>query len=137
MSKQAIGAVTSLASVRPRAVEQILATLAEHVSARLNASTVFGSPVERDGVTIIPVAAVRFTFGGGCGGDSQRGGEGEGGGAIGRGTATGYIELKDGRSRFVPTVDPARMLALVGAGVLVGMLVSRRTAPRRSRRLLR
>lgn len=129
--------VTSLASVRPRAVEQILATLAEHVSARLNASTVFGSPVERDGVTIIPVAAVRFTFGGGCGGDSQRGGEGEGGGAIGRGTATGYIELKDGRSRFVPTVDPARMLALVGAGVLVGMLVSRRTAPRRSRRLLR
>jgi uncharacterized spore protein YtfJ len=137
MSDQAIGAVSSLASVRPRAVEHILATLAEHVSARLNASTVFGSPVERDGVTIIPVAAVRFTFGGGCGGDSKRGGEGEGGGAIGRGTATGYIELKDGRSRFVPIVDPARMLALAGAGVLVGILIGRRTAPRRARRLLR
>ena len=130
-------AVTSLASVRPRAVEQILATLAQHVSARLNASTVFGSPVERDGVTIIPVAAVRFTFGGGCGGDSEHGGEGKGGGAIGRGTATGYIELKDGRSRFVPTVDPARVLALASASVLGGMLINRRrTAPRRTRLFL-
>jgi uncharacterized spore protein YtfJ len=91
----------SSAGVPGRRADDVLGRLAEQVGARLSASTIFGSPVERDGVTVIPVASVRFTFGAGRGGDARGGGEGEGGGAIGRATTTGYIELRDGRSRFV------------------------------------
>jgi hypothetical protein len=117
------------------AVRGVLGKLGEHLGAHLNASTIFGAPVERDGVTVIPVASVRFVFGAGGGGDTRGRGEGQGGGAIGRGHATGYIELKDGRSRFVPTVDPARMTATVGACVLGGMLILRRHSPRRRKPL--
>jgi uncharacterized spore protein YtfJ len=36
---------------------------------------VFGAPVERDGVTVIPVAAIRFGIGGG-GSDPSKGQDG-------------------------------------------------------------
>jgi hypothetical protein len=126
---------TFSAGVPGRRVDDVLGKLAEQVGARLSASTIFGSPVERDGVTVIPVASVRFTFGGGRGGDSRGGGEGEGGGAIGRGAATGYIEMRDGRSRFVPIVDPARVAAIAGACMLGGMLILRRARTSRRRTL--
>ena len=109
-----------------RRTDDILARLAEQVGARFSASTIYGSPVERDGVTVIPVAAVRFGLGGGGGGDAKQEQEGEGGGAMGTGSPVGYIELKDGRSRFVPVVHPARMVALVCAAVLGGLFIARR-----------
>ena len=41
--------------------------LAERLGASASASSVFGEPVERDGVTVIPVARVRWGVGGGSG----------------------------------------------------------------------
>jgi len=112
--------------------DDILSALAEKVGARFTASTVFGSPLERDGVTVIPVAAVRFGFGAGGGGDATGQQEGEGGGAMGAGGPVGYIELKDGRSRFVPIVHPARMLALICGAALGAVLIFRvGSGPRR------
>lgn len=105
--------------------DDILAKLAEQVGARLNASTIFGTPVERDGVTVIPVGTVRFGLGGGGGNDPSGKGEGEGGGAMGAGAPTGYIELKDGRSRFVPVVHPGRMLASICLTVIGALLIAR------------
>jgi uncharacterized spore protein YtfJ len=107
-----------------RHADDILARLAEQVGARLTSSTIFGAPVERDGVTVIPVGTVRFGFGGGGGSDAGGKGEGEGGGAVGSGGPAGYIELKDGRSRFVPIVHPARMLALICATFVGGILIA-------------
>jgi uncharacterized spore protein YtfJ len=116
---------TSTASVPRRRGDELLSTLAERIGARLGAATVFGAPVERDGVTVIPVAVARFGIGAGSGTDPSKGQEGEGGGGGGTVTPTGCIELKDGRSRFVPVVHPARMLALVLCAVIAGLLIVR------------
>ena len=65
-----------------RGADELIATLADRLGARFGVSSVFGEPVERDGVTAIPVAPVRFGFGGGTGSDpaKQQEGRGRGGG---------------------------------------------------------
>ena len=115
----------------PRRTDALLSTLAERLGATLTAASVFGTPVERDGVTVIPVASVRFGLGGGGGSDTSGDQSGEGGGGAGSGTPLGYIELKDGRSRFVPIVHPARMAALGAGGALAAMLIVRRAIAER------
>jgi uncharacterized spore protein YtfJ len=118
-------------SIPQRRTDELLATLAERIGGRFDASNVFGTPVERDGVTVIPVATIRFGIGGGGGSDPRQGQGGEGGGGAGTASAAGYIELKDGRSRFVPAVHPARMLLLVGTATLAGLAIVRPLLPRR------
>jgi uncharacterized spore protein YtfJ len=122
---------TSTSNQAPqRRTDELLSMLAERVGARFAASTVFGEPVRDGGITVIPVATVRFGLGAGAGSDPAKGQDGEGGGAGGSSAPAGYIELKDGRSRFVPVVHPARMVGLVGATILAGLLILRpRTAP--------
>jgi uncharacterized spore protein YtfJ len=121
----------------PRRTDELLSLLADRLGGRFGAASVYGAPVEREGVTVIPVAVVRFGLGGGAGTDPSKGGEGEGAGAGGTATPTGYIELKDGRSRYVATVRPERMLALMVVAVLAGFALARpRLTPLR-RRLLR
>jgi uncharacterized spore protein YtfJ len=56
--------------------------LAERVDATAGASAVSGDPVERDGVTVIPVARATWGFGGGSGGEAGREGAGGGGDAV-------------------------------------------------------
>lgn len=124
------------ASTKPprRRADELLSVLAERIGARLSASTVYGTPVERDGVTVVPIAAARFAIGAGGGSDPAKHQEGEGGGGGGTITPAGYIELKEGRSRFVPVVHPARMLALVCCAIVAGLAIIRPTiSPRRSR----
>jgi uncharacterized spore protein YtfJ len=126
----------SSTSLPRRRGDELLSALAERIGARLGAATVFGAPIERDGVTVVPVAVARFGIGAGSGADPSKGQEGEGGGGAGTVTATGYIELKDGRSRFVPVVHPARMLALALAAVIAALVIMRPTrAEPRARKL--
>ena len=66
-----------------RRTDELLSMLAERIGAKLSSATVFGSPVERDGVTVVPVAAARFGFGAGGGSDPAKHQEGEGGGGGG------------------------------------------------------
>ena len=115
---------TATTSVPRRRGDELLSTLAERIGARLAAATVFGAPVERDGVTVVPAAVARFGIGAGSGMDPSKGQEGEGGGGGGTVTPIGYIELRDGRSRFVPVVHPARMLALILGAVIAGLLIA-------------
>ena len=115
-----------------RHVEKLLSALADRVGADFTSSKVFGAPVERDGVTVVPVAAARFGFGGGGGADPRKAQDGAGAGAAGMVAAAGYIEIKDGNSRFVSVVHPARMLALTSATIVAGLLITRPTTrPRR------
>ena len=125
---------TSSAPQPPRRrTDDLLSALADRIGGRLNASTVYGEPIERDGVTVVPVTAVRIGIGAGGGTDPAKGQEGEGAGGGGTAMPAGYIELKGGRSRFVPVVHPLRMAALVCGTVLAGLLIMRPAAtPRRS-----
>ena len=80
-------------------------SLLKGVRDALTARTVYGDPVERDGVTVIPAAVVRG--GGGGGGDS----EGNGGGGFGlHGRPVGAYVVKDGEVRWKPAIDPARVV---------------------------
>jgi uncharacterized spore protein YtfJ len=79
---------------------------------------VYGEPVERDGVTVIPAAAVRGGAGGG--GDN----EGNGGGGFGLAARPiGAYVIQDGSVRWRPAVDVNRVL-LLGAAVV--LLLARR-----------
>ena len=125
-------ATSGAAAEQPRRrTDELLATLADRIGARFSAASVYGPPIERDGVTVVPVAAARFGIGAGGGSDASKGQDGDGGGAGGEVTSAGYIELKDGRSRFVPVVHPARMLALICCTVLAGLLIMRPVIDRR------
>jgi uncharacterized spore protein YtfJ len=70
----------------------------------INVRRVYGDPVERDGVTIVPAATV---FGGtGGGGDNQ----GDGGGGFGLiGRPVGAWVIRDGEATWKPVVDVNRV----------------------------
>ncbi|HJT57073.1 MAG TPA: spore germination protein GerW family protein, partial [Ktedonobacteraceae bacterium] len=70
---------------RPGRASNIFERLASSISNSVKITTIFGEPVEKDGVTVIPVARARWGFGGGSGSggnpDTNETGEGTGGGA--------------------------------------------------------
>jgi len=70
--------------------DSILDRLAERLGSTANAATIFGAPIERGDVTVIPVARAAYGFGGGSG--TRSGEEGSGGGV--RVTPVGYIEIR-------------------------------------------
>ena len=104
--------------------------LAQLLGASASAQTIYGTPVERDGVTVIPVARAVYGFGGG-GGSKAAEAEGSGGGAGMALTPIGYIELTDGRSRFRPI--RGSVVPLVAVSGLVALLLLR-SVPRLLRR---
>jgi len=90
----------------------------------LGVGAVFGEPIKEDGVTVVPVADVRFAFGYGYGSGRRNGekaegspiadeGRGGGSGARGRASARGYIRISADEVRFEPVLDVTR-LALAG-----------------------
>jgi uncharacterized spore protein YtfJ len=99
--------------------------LSEKLGANAGAHAVYGDPVERDGVTVIPVAKVRWGFGGGEGHGPNEKGKGSGGGGGVMVSPIGYIELKGGTSEFKTIRDPLATLALVVAGSISGLMVLR------------
>jgi uncharacterized spore protein YtfJ len=116
--------------------------LAERLGASASASSVFGEPVERDGVTVIPVARVRWGVGGGSGrgngagrgrgrrrgkadvselGDQSEQSEGVGGGGGVQASPLGFIELRGGQARYRRVHDPLRLAI---AGLLLPLTVA-------------
>ena len=80
----------------------------------LTVKRVYGDPVERDGVTVIPAAAVRGGAGGG--GDN----EGNGGGGFGLAARPiGAYVIQNGKVSWRPAVDVNRVLLLVAAVVFL------------------
>jgi len=86
--------------------------LLKRVGEQLTVGRAFGPAYEHDGTLVIPVATV---FGGGGGGSDGKPEVGEGGGMGGIVHPLGAYVVRDGRVRFVPTID----LTLVIAGVLL------------------
>jgi uncharacterized spore protein YtfJ len=97
----------------------------------LTVRRVFGEPIERNGVTVLPV--VRFAAGGGAGSDDG-GPDGDGGPARGGGSGGGYglkavpagvFVIRDGAVRWRPAVDVNRVV-LGGQLVLITALLTLR-----------
>jgi uncharacterized spore protein YtfJ len=98
----------------------LLERLGQQLSTSATAQTVYGAPVERGGITVIPVARVRYGFGGGGGGGTKAGeaaGSGLGAGAGVSLTPVGYIELREGRSRFRPIRSSVVPLVAVSGAI--------------------
>lgn len=106
-------------------VNEHVPRIAERIGAAARAEAVFAEPVERDGVTVIPVAKVRWGFGGGMGAQRRHGAEGGGGGGGVIASPVGFIELRDGQARFRPAVDPVGIAVAAAAGLLAGLAVVR------------
>lgn len=111
-----------MALVPASGADAFLERLAGRMGAHAGASVVFGEPVERGGVTVIPVARARWGFGGGAG---SRGGEGGGSGGGGGMIVSpvGYIEMQEGQSRFRPIPDPAARLPVLIARGAIALLI--------------
>ena len=75
-------------------IERFVKTL----GATARASTVFGEPVVKDGITVIPVASVRWAFGGGGGQRVEERGSGGGGAVVLQ--PVGFIEISSDRAEF-------------------------------------
>lgn len=116
----------------------MVSRLVEKVGGVATSEAVFGMPVERDGVTVIPVGKVRWGAGGGEGSnlkhdDSADGhGDGEiktdsgsGGGGGAMASPAGYIEIRDGYARFIRIHDWAGLWPIVLAGGAAGWMLLR------------
>ena len=64
-------------------VERLLKGTVEELDRLLNAKNVLGTPIEKEGVTIIPLVSYGFGFGAGGGADQKKGQGGGTGGAGG------------------------------------------------------
>ncbi len=96
-----------------------LQPLAECLGRHANAATVFGEPVERGEVTVIPVARAKWGVGGGSGSGPQESQAGSGGGGGLMVHPVGYIEIARGRTRFRPIRGPLSTATwLLAAGSL-------------------
>ena len=111
------------------AADKRLSKLVESLGGTASAKAVFGEPVEKDGVTVVPVARVRYGVGGGGGrgpgrkrkgdaGDGEQVGYGHGGGV--QAAPVGYIELSGGKASYRRIADPARPMAVALLFPLVG-----------------
>ncbi|MGI4739840.1 MAG: spore germination protein GerW family protein [Janthinobacterium lividum] len=118
------------APAAPTPTAALLERLSQQLSTSATAQAVYGTPVERNGITIIPVAQARYGFGGGGGSGTKAGGEAGGGMGAGAGvslTPVGYIELREGRSRFRPIRSSVVPLVAV-SGAIAWLLL--RSVPR-------
>lgn len=101
----------------------MLDRLAQRLGGSATVSTVFGAPVERGDLTVIPVAKATYGFGGGSG--SANGHDETGGGGGVRVVPVGYIEIHQGVARYRPIRDWAVLIAIFAAASLGAMAVAR------------
>jgi uncharacterized spore protein YtfJ len=115
------------ATERSEMVTELLERIGETVGRRAQVSTIFGDPVERERVTVIPVAKARFGFGGGGGSGSRERDEGSGGGGGGAAyvSPVGYIEVRDNGADFKRISTGTDLLALAAAASLAAFALRR------------
>jgi uncharacterized spore protein YtfJ len=115
-------------------LDGFLEGLADRIGAKATVQTVFGEPIERDGVTVIPVAKVRWAFGGGAGNgpadaDGAPVGAGQGGGGGVTADPIGWIEIGPDGAAFQPIVpampSPGFLLAAGATAALVLRAIAR------------
>ncbi|MEX1295258.1 MAG: hypothetical protein AB1Z67_03705 [Candidatus Limnocylindrales bacterium] len=102
----------------------LLERVADTIGLHAGASAVFGEPVERDGLTVIPVAQmiIGTGAGGGTSADDESG-AGAGGGSVTR--PLGYIEMGPAGALFRPIQQPWQNPTLIVSVAFAGLLVAK------------
>ena len=103
---------------------ELLQKMGDTLGSTATVKSVFGEPIHVNGKTVVPVAKVAYGFGGGAGqgkngGAPDREGEGGGGGGAVRAFPAGALEITEGRTRFVPFIDPSWLGAAFAAGAVL------------------
>jgi Sporulation protein YtfJ (Spore_YtfJ) len=115
----------------PTPADRLLVRLAELVGAKAGVQVVFGEPTTRGDLTVIPVARVRWGFGGGGGrAETPPAGpaSGSGGGGGVAADPVGYLELGSEGAAFRPIRDPFPSPMLLIASALSASIVLRALA---------
>src|SRR5262249_18512113 len=87
-------------------------TLLQQARDGINVKRVFGEPIERDGILVIPAAKVGGGGGGGGGEGGPNGSEGSGSGVgfgLG-GRPVGAFVVRDGEVTWKPAIDVTRII---------------------------
>ena len=94
---------------------EVFKSIVEHAGAK----AVYGEPVSVNGKTVLPVATIRYGFGGGSVGRDD-GHYGGGGGLVAK--PLGVVEITQSQTRFIPIYSTWTLLVAVGVGVYIGFL---------------
>src|SRR5262249_42228425 len=98
---------------------EVLRSMVDRAGARM----VYGEPVSVAGKTVLPVATVRYGFGGGSGSRAEeRRGGGGGGGLVAK--PLGIVEVTESQTRFIPFANQWTVFAALGLGLFLGWLVT-------------
>lgn len=109
--------------------EELMSAITDQVKDTANVRVIFGNPVTADGVTIIPVGAVKVAGGGGSSGragtapledeEATESGMGLGVKVITR--PLGYIEITGGSAKLIPIVDVTKitLASLLATGLVL------------------
>ena len=116
------------AASRPQ--DAIFEKLVDKVGGKANVKAVFGEPIVRGGKTVVPVAKIRWGFGGGAGtgtSETQEGpqtGSGSGGGGGVTAEPIGYLEIDEAGAAFRPIAPPyPSPLFLIAAGITSALIL--------------
>ena len=97
-------------------------SIIEHAGAK----TVYGEPVSVNGKTVVPVAQIRYGFGGSSGGKGSTWEHGGGGGGGLVAKPLGVVEITQSQTRFIPIFSSRALVIAVGLGVCLGLLAGSR-----------
>lgn len=113
---------TPYATETTMSFEEVVRSIIDHAGAK----TVYGEPISAHGKTILPVAKVRYGFGGGSGrsGNTEQHGVGGGGGLMAK--PIGVVEVTQTDTRFIPITSSWPLVVGIALGVALGLLVGTR-----------
>ena len=107
--------------------DRLLERLAVLLGAKAGVEAVFGEPIMRERLTVIPVARVRWGFGGGAGsaeGPPSGPASGSGGGGGVAADPVGYLEIGPDGAVFRPIREPyPSPLFLLAAGMTAAIVL--------------
>lgn len=106
--------------------ERVVGTVLARLQDLVGEALVYGEPIERGNVTIIPASMVLAGGGGGGGDDAKSGGSGEGGGMGLVARPVGAYVIHGDDVKWKPAISPGVvvLVALVGARVIRRMVRS-------------
>jgi uncharacterized spore protein YtfJ len=122
-------------------IADVLNSMTQRLQSTAHVQTIYGEPIVAQGKTIIPVAEVKYGFGGGGGNQSPASGpQGNAHGAVEEGEATqassgmgggggisvkplGVVEVSSEGTRYISFNQGRLIVMSVLAGAVVGMLV--------------
>jgi hypothetical protein len=117
---------TAEAAAGGRPVDRLLERLADRLGAKASVQAVYGEPIRHGELTVVPVARVRWGFGGGAGMsgvDAEEPTEGSGGGGGVSAEPIGHLEVGPMGATFKPIpLRPSPMLILAG-GITAALLI--------------